>query len=846
MSRTLSPAYACGCLNVRITPVPPGPAPSSAPPTELTAADGFRPVHVADEGIAVAHPQVTLRIRTRGELASRNRRARYTSLTCLICNVLVYRVHQIVSLDADGRDGPLMPTEDWVEQDILKSPTGWIEVHTQCLSGDAIARAEASPRYSAVFSVTVPAEPSPPTSPEPPAEDGPRTPFLAHLPPLFLPPPFTSAHPVFVYLANLAKDQSAHHRAAVEHEMEEIIRNKTAQLARTEAQLRHQVEILWRRFRDGLQSAEQMDASASVASPRSPRSPIPRSASASAQNGTPASPSPIPGTPVEVVRDFVPLPVVAPNRPVHAPAISSLSASLATSGFHHPRAQQQQQEQSSPARPASTISSSSRTLSGSSITLAGSPRMQPSNTAPARIFEEGSSVLQFGRKLNDTIDTAASYRYFQDVEADMARSKRERLDRARESENRSPLSAAAAAPAQSSNTESPRAGPSTANVNGNANGVDSGAHRRQNSQDAGSLGVRDKGKGKQRKVTFESQPAIVTIQRNVRAEQEEEARIARNTGEEMIFDLEPEGNNRESQEEGAIITLIEQPPQPRASQVRRTSRKPPTDSTGLPSSFMGLRPASLPAPSNHPPRRGLSPPEDSVKPVSEEEDVMSDADPEVVDEKLDSRDQEIRKLVAADNPSHRGRWKKNSAEWKTLVSSRGHSTEDDFDDDDLGPLPATHPNGSGQAGMPASMPISIRPLVNPRTVLSLASYRPQTMPPAPTQESESEPERPPVHPLPSSTSVRRAVYAERDLQRERDPGALDFAADADSVIQEESEEEREDDDNGTAAVGAEAAAVNNTSSETQEALRGGRERALRILQARNELPDSGMWRSLAT
>ncbi|KAK7054070.1 SET domain-containing protein [Favolaschia claudopus] len=843
MSRTLSPAYACGCLNVRITPGPPGPAPSSATPAEPTAADGFRPVHVADEGIAVAHPQVTLRIRTRGELASRNRRARYTSLTCLICNVLVYRVHQIVSLDADGRDGPLMPTEDWVEQDILKSPTGWIEVHTQCLSGDAIARAEASPRYSAVFSVTVPAEPSPPTSPEPPAEDGPRTPFLAHLPPLFLPPPFTSAHPVFVYLANLAKDQSAHHRAAVEYEMEEIIRNKTAQLARTEAQLRHQVEILWRRFRDGLQSAEQMDASASVASPRSPRSPIPRAASASAQNGTPASPSPIPGTPVEVVRDFVPLPVVAPNRPVQAPAISSLSASLATSGFHHPRAQQQ--EQSSPARPASTISSSSRTLSGSSITLAGSPRMQPSNTAPARIFEEGSSVLQFGRKMNDTIDTAASYRYFQDVEADMARSKRERLDRARESENsRSSSSAAAAPPAQtSSSTESPRAGPSTANVNGNVNGVDSGAtHRRQNSsQDAGSLGVRDnKGKGKQRKVTFESQPAIVTIQRNVRAEKEEEARLARNTGEEMIFDLEPEGNERQAQEEGAIITLIEQPPQPRASQARRTSRKTPTDSTGLPSSFMGLRPTSLPVPSNLPPRRGLSPPEDSVKPISEEENA-SDADPEVVlDERLDSRDQEIRKLVAADNPSHRGRWKKNSAEWKTLVSSRGHSMDDDFDDDDLGPLPATHPNGSGQAGMPASMPISIRPLVNPRTVLSLASYRPQTMPPAPTQESE--PERQPAHPLPSS-SVRRAVYAERDLQRERDPGALDFAADADSVIQEEEEEEREDDDNST-AVGAEPAV--NASSETQEALRGGRERALRILQARNELPDSGMWRSLAT
>lgn len=148
MPGTPSPAYACGCLNVRITP-----APSATPSSEpLPSTSDFTLVHVADEGISLvsrclvfmvaysrhlyffqAHPQVTVRVRTRGELTSRNWRARYTSLTCLVCHVLVYRVHQVVSLDADGRDGPLMPTEDWVEQDILKSPTGWIEVHKECI-----------------------------------------------------------------------------------------------------------------------------------------------------------------------------------------------------------------------------------------------------------------------------------------------------------------------------------------------------------------------------------------------------------------------------------------------------------------------------------------------------------------------------------------------------------------------------------------------------------------------------------------------------------------------------------------------------------------------------------------
>jgi hypothetical protein len=93
--------------------------------------------------------------------------------------------------------------------------------------------------------------------------------------------------------------------------------------------------------------------------------------------------------------------------------------------------------------------------------------------------------------------------------------------------------------------------------------------------------VEDKGKGKQQKViTFQSQPAIVTIKREVIAEKEEEARLARNTDEgmsfgctppmvllvirisilmtlvEMMFELEPEGKGRGESKatEGAIIT----------------------------------------------------------------------------------------------------------------------------------------------------------------------------------------------------------------------------------------------------------------------------------------------------
>ncbi|KAJ7098725.1 hypothetical protein B0H15DRAFT_588519 [Mycena belliarum] len=815
------PAYACGCLNVRVTPVPQF---SDRPDLPVSTPE-FKHVHVADEGISVAHPQVTLRIRTRGELASLHRRARYTSLTCLVCKVLVYRVHQIVSLDADGRDGPLMPTEDWVEQDILKSPSGWIEVHTQCLTGDAIARAEASPHYSALFSLAIPIAGPPPASPQPANEDVPSVQYLAHLPPLFLPPPFTPAHPVFAHLVSLAKAESDAQRAAVEAYMAEVMRAKSAQLADTEALLRRQVETVWRKFREGLQSVEPLDTTGNLASPRSPRSPrSPTSRTTSGSVATPASPT-VSGTPVAIVRDFVPLQVSPARQARPATKSSSLSASLATSGFHHPRAQQG--EPPSPPRPESTLSSSSRTLSGSSPTLAGSPRVQPA--APVRIFEEGASVLQFGRKLDEDINTAASYKFFQNLEADMARSKREQ--QLREIEKTVPHASASgssssAAPLRDAGPS--HAGPST--VNGNRkdasekNGV---RHDERMDEAAGESSVRDKSKGKRKMVTFESQPAVVTIKREVIAEKEEEARLARSNGEEMIFDLEPEGEDRDSAE-GAVMTFVEQPPQlPRVTPPRR-QRKEPTDSTGLPQSFSALRPATLPLPSDVHRRRGAAPLEnDTTSGADAEEEETEEEGAEEVAEEYDSRDVEILKLVAANTPSHRGAWKKGSAEWQSLV---GRIVEQEDEDLDPAPPPPPHVNGSSHAGMPGSMPIAIRPLSKPQANLSLASYRPATMPPAPV---DADPTPEPSTPF-SSSSVRRAVYAERDLQRAMDPGALDFAADDGHVLPEEDE----DNDGGHQASSTTAAVAASEGS--------GRRRASQILQARNELPDSGLWRSLVS
>jgi len=79
----------------------------------------------------------------------------------------------------------------------------------------------------------------------------------------------------------------------------------------------------------------------------------------------------------------------------------------------------------------------------------------------------------------------------------------------------------------------------------------------------------------------------------------------------------------------------------------------------------------------------------------------------------------------------------------------------------------------------------------------------------------------------SSASIRKAKYAERDQARSMDPGALDFAT-------------GEDEDDVEEEMGAD-----QITSETQASGERGRKQALKILKARSELPEAGMWRSLA-
>lgn len=147
----------------------------------------------------------------------------------------------------------------------------------------------------------------------------------------------------------------------------------------------------------------------------------------------------------------------------------------------------------------------------------------------------------------------------------------------------------------------------------------------------------------------------------------------------MIFELEDideDGTQQSPNSSRPTLQLVEQPVAP----VRARKPRPPT-AAGLSASFSGLRPSSLPTPSHiRPPRSqhgsdlsspSMVPPlpKPQARKEKEKEPSNSKAGPSAteVENPINIQDAEILKLVAADNPSHRGGWKPESKAWQTFV-----------------------------------------------------------------------------------------------------------------------------------------------------------------------------------
>lgn len=99
------------------------------------------------------HPQLTLRTRQHSKAQSDSDPflTRHTTLTCLICRLSVYRVLQLIPPDMDSTEGPILPTEEWAEDQVLQSGSGWIEMSKQCLVSPFARRKVHLAFFSVVF-----------------------------------------------------------------------------------------------------------------------------------------------------------------------------------------------------------------------------------------------------------------------------------------------------------------------------------------------------------------------------------------------------------------------------------------------------------------------------------------------------------------------------------------------------------------------------------------------------------------------------------------------------------------------------------------------------------------------
>ncbi|KAI6135210.1 hypothetical protein EV401DRAFT_1903301 [Pisolithus croceorrhizus] len=751
--RQLEATMACKCLNVRIRPQPE----LTKPPDFLIANPGhpdYSLTYVGEHGLTIEHPQVTMRTRKIGQpIPDSPRLIRYTTLTCLICQTLAYRVQQLVPPDVDGQEGPLLPSSDWVEQETLKSSYGWIEVYKDCLSSNAIATLFSSSDFSPVFHIAVPqsATPSPdesaseesPESPDHSQYDAPPGPFLSNLKPLFPPAPFVPPHPVFSHLLSVAEGQCETLRAEAEKHIAAIIREKVAELQVAEDKLRRDVKCLWKQFMENVGKVQKETG-------------VIARKGRGGSHGRPPNPASVSGTPLVSVREFVP--VVSPTER------SENTHSVTT------RSPNAESPSSSPysSHPSSSLGS----LSGRS------PPTEVESPGPSPRASRDTITQPFRRKMDEQQDTtAARKRQQQSTAAHVAGAE----------DHRRTISTTE----RRAKEERPK----------KSDGEEGKAQPEATTPKS------------KRRVTFDIK--VETDDANEKSNKGSPAQKSWGN-EDLIFDLEDEveSGEREVSEVTQVPWLVDNAPtSPRHERNHSGSR----DGHGTSSS---LRPASLPVRSIALVRMNgdsngrsvhTNGARDTVSPLSPSEEQRTEQPDEVNPEEED-----ILRLVAAHTPSHRSAWKRHSKAWKALVGSSylkgvpgalipmeneddSERTPNETDDSDLDA--SQDVRWTFQAGVPASLPVNIRPLVRRREPLSLASYQPKT----------SLPERAGaiVPPLPDAPGARHVSSVLSHAGR-------DQTARCEELTQVSIPDEAR-----------------------------GRQRALRILKARSKIPAAGMWRSLA-
>lgn len=371
---------------------------------------------------------------------------------------------------------------------------------------------EASATFSTLYSIKLP-EPPPGSlsnSSVPTHVPAPRMPstgegYMDVLGLLFRPPPFTPSHAVFTQLADKAIIQSRSIRAAAEQRIAEYIQNQIKQVAAAEGELKRQVQVLWRTFQMSVENVVEgginIDAS-SAADNRVTREERPRPDHRRSSHSSHDSPRPN-------IRQFNP-DNASPMRS-YTPNIvggpSALSSSLASSTFHHPTASQSETANVNFSEHITTNGGHHTPLSGSTL----SPEEDSRRTSDVVNFT-GS----FKRNLNGEKDIAATLRYY-DAEAEAAMDALEKANagRGREQVASSSKGKENKEAAVNGRSERPSEKHETSSIISESLTKSDGTGSTAGSEKASS----SKKKGK-RKVTFDVEPAVVTITREIDYEKE--------------------------------------------------------------------------------------------------------------------------------------------------------------------------------------------------------------------------------------------------------------------------------------------------------------------------------------
>ncbi|KAL5488063.1 hypothetical protein ACEPAI_6171 [Sanghuangporus weigelae] len=848
-----APTYACRCLNIRLCKGKTSKQGTQHQSQQKDTSAEYLPLYVGDEGIKISHNELTLRTRSRvvSDSTSSTGRTQSMLVTCLVCDTAAYRIKTEVPPDEDAKEGPILPTEDWAERDTLRSKSGYVDVRVGtegCIAQDEIKRLlSSSSSYSQYFSLAMPSEShilsttAPPLLPQARLTIPASHSFLPNLPPFLPPPPFTPSHPIFLHLSSIATATSNDARRDTEKRIENFARQELARLEEHETDLRTQLEHIWWIVKEGLKKAEQeRDASLLHALKSRRRSMSPHYPPSSADDMGSV-----------IVRNFIPSTYHTP-RAIRSSAArtSALSASLATTSFHHPRAQQDIRSDLAGVRdhPALLTPSPPPYTSNPSSSRSGSESELP--TASIAIASRS-----FKRNMDESNDAAATYRFFVIEEQEAER--RKAKERAEKNRNNEVTRENKDAPDPDSRKQASAPTPQ--------------AEEKRDAASTNDKLASPKKKDIRRKVTFNIEPNIVTIKRDIIAEAEEEQLPEK--GEDLLFEMdgvnpnpverEDQGpaqddqNVQNSQNEAKTENSFHEP----AERPQRSGRRQKdSKDAGLPQSFAALRPSSLPAPSHiRPPVRSqthndgsetkqLDVPQASGS--SQAKDIKrQSSEGDVTEEVLSPEQKDFLKLVAAETPSHRGFWKPGSDSWKIFDRNRGHlssgrqSRPTEYDDVEDPPSNANGRNKEStdldwrhyrRPDVVGSLPIPMAPIAQQKPAGPL-SLRPKTsltdrpgtlvppllsLPAVPEEEEEEKEKR-------SAASIRKEVYAERNKARGLDPGILDFG-DGD-----------DDDEDGGGSPEPEDPVDQVSTSRS-------RQHALEIIRIRNAAPPEGFWRSLAT